>query len=40
MLVATGVRYEEWLKFVVPMYALLMTLAVLALWVAVATGLR
>jgi uncharacterized ion transporter superfamily protein YfcC len=40
MLVATGVRYEEWLKFVIPMYAILMMLAALALTIAVATGLR
>jgi uncharacterized ion transporter superfamily protein YfcC len=40
MLAAAGVRYEEWLKFVVPMYALLLGLAVLALAVAVGIGLQ
>jgi uncharacterized ion transporter superfamily protein YfcC len=38
MLAAAGVRYEEWLKFVVPMYALLLGLAALAL--AVGVGVR
>jgi uncharacterized ion transporter superfamily protein YfcC len=38
MLAAAGVRYEEWLKFVVPMYAMLLVLAALAL--AVAVGVR
>jgi uncharacterized ion transporter superfamily protein YfcC len=40
MLAAAGVRYEEWLKFVAPLYALLMALAVFGLVVAVAAGLR
>jgi uncharacterized ion transporter superfamily protein YfcC len=40
MLAAAGVRYEEWLKFVVPLYAGLMALAALALALAVAVGLR
>jgi uncharacterized ion transporter superfamily protein YfcC len=40
MLVAAGVRYEEWLKFVVPLYAGLMALAALALALGVAVGLR
>jgi uncharacterized ion transporter superfamily protein YfcC len=40
MLAAAGVRYEEWLKFVAPLYGLLMALAALALVVAVAAGLR
>jgi uncharacterized ion transporter superfamily protein YfcC len=39
MLVAAGVRYEDWLKFAVPMYAGLMVLAALALGLAVAVGL-
>jgi uncharacterized ion transporter superfamily protein YfcC len=39
MLVAAGVRYEEWLKFVVPLYAGLMALAALALALGVAIGL-
>jgi uncharacterized ion transporter superfamily protein YfcC len=40
MLAAAGVRYEEWLKFVAPLYGLLMALAVLGLVVAVGAGLR
>ena len=40
MLAAAGVRYEAWLKFVVPLYAGLMALAALALVVGVAVGLR
>jgi uncharacterized ion transporter superfamily protein YfcC len=40
MLAAAGVRYEEWLKFVVPLYAGLLALAALALALAVAIGLR
>jgi uncharacterized ion transporter superfamily protein YfcC len=40
MLAAAGVRYEEWLKFVAPLYGLLMALAVVGLVVAVAAGLR
>jgi uncharacterized ion transporter superfamily protein YfcC len=40
MLAAAGVRYEEWLKFVVPLYGLLMALAVFGLVVAVTVGLR
>jgi uncharacterized ion transporter superfamily protein YfcC len=40
MLVAAGVRYEEWLKFVVPLCAGLMALAALALGLGVAVGLR
>ncbi|MGZ8392134.1 MAG: YfcC family protein [Gemmatimonadales bacterium] len=39
MLVAAGVRYEDWLKFMLPMYAGLMVLAALALGLAVAVGL-
>jgi uncharacterized ion transporter superfamily protein YfcC len=40
MLAAAGVRYEQWLKFVLPVYAVLMGLAVLAVIVGVAVGLR
>ena len=40
MLAAAGVRYEDWLRFFLPLYALLMATALLALLVAVATGLR
>ena len=40
MLAAAGVRYEDWLKFVVPLYGVLIALAVLALVLAVASGLR
>ena len=39
MLAAAGVRYEEWLGFVIPLYALLMGLAAVALAVGVAIGL-
>jgi uncharacterized ion transporter superfamily protein YfcC len=40
MLAAAGVRYEEWLKFVVPLVGLLLALAMLAIVVGVAVGLR
>jgi uncharacterized ion transporter superfamily protein YfcC len=40
MLAAAGVRYEEWLGFVAPLYGLLMALAVVGLVVAVVAGLR
>jgi uncharacterized ion transporter superfamily protein YfcC len=40
MLAAAGVRYEDWLRFVLPLYALLMGLAVVVLIVAVAAGIR
>jgi uncharacterized ion transporter superfamily protein YfcC len=39
MLAAAGVRYEEWLRFVAPLYVLLMALAALALALGVAIGL-
>jgi len=40
MLAAAGVRYEDWLKFVIPMYGLLVGLAALALVTAVLVGLQ
>jgi uncharacterized ion transporter superfamily protein YfcC len=40
MLAAAGVRYDDWLKFALPLYALLMATAVAALIVGVAVGLR
>ncbi|MBA3345239.1 MAG: YfcC family protein [Gemmatimonadales bacterium] len=40
MLAAAGVRYEEWLRFAVPIFAILLALAALAIGVAVAIGLR
>jgi uncharacterized ion transporter superfamily protein YfcC len=40
MLAAAGVRYEEWLKFVAPLYGLLMVMAALAIAVAGIAGLR
>jgi uncharacterized ion transporter superfamily protein YfcC len=40
MLAAAGVRYDEWLRFVLPVYGVLMGLAVLGLTLAVGTGLR
>lgn len=40
MLAAAGVRYEEWFKFVMPLYAALTALAVVAIAIAVAAGVR
>jgi uncharacterized ion transporter superfamily protein YfcC len=40
MLAACGVRYEEWLRFVLPLFAALFALAAVAIAVAVAVGLR
>ncbi len=40
MLAASGVRYEDWLRFVVPVVGALAVLAALAIGVAVATGLQ
>jgi uncharacterized ion transporter superfamily protein YfcC len=40
MLAASGVRYESWLRFVVPVIGALAALAALAIGVAVATGLQ
>ena len=40
MLAASGVRYEDWLRFVVPVVGVLVALAVVAIGVAVATGLQ
>src|SRR5688500_2943964 len=40
MLAAAGVRYEDWIRFAVPLLALLMALAVVAITLGVATGLR
>jgi uncharacterized ion transporter superfamily protein YfcC len=40
MLAAAGVRYEEWLRFVLPLYGLLLLLALGALGTAVAIGLN
>ncbi|MGH7512156.1 MAG: YfcC family protein [Gemmatimonadales bacterium] len=40
MLAASGVRYEEWLRFVVPVLGALVALAALAIGLAVAIGLR
>jgi len=34
------VRYDEWLRFVAPWWALLMTLGAVALFVALAIGLQ
>ena len=38
MLAASGVRYEDWLRFVVPVMGALVALAAVAIGVAVATG--
>ena len=40
MLAASGVRYEEWLRFVLPIIGALVGLAAIALGAAVVTGLR
>jgi len=40
MIAASGVRYEEWLRFVLPIVGTLVALAALALGAGVATGLR
>jgi uncharacterized ion transporter superfamily protein YfcC len=40
MLAAAGVRYEEWLKFVLPLVGLLLALAMFAIGMGVAVGLR
>jgi uncharacterized ion transporter superfamily protein YfcC len=40
MLAAAGVRYEDWLKFVLPIYGLLMALAAVALMAGVALKLQ
>lgn len=40
MLAASGVRYEDWLRFVVPVVGVLLALAVVAIGGAVATGLQ
>jgi uncharacterized ion transporter superfamily protein YfcC len=40
MLAAAGVRYEEWLRFALPLFAILLGLGALAIVVGVATGLH
>jgi uncharacterized ion transporter superfamily protein YfcC len=40
MLAAAGVRYEDWLKFVLPLVGLLLALAMVALLLAVSMGLN
>jgi uncharacterized ion transporter superfamily protein YfcC len=40
MLAAAGVRYEDWLRFSLPLFALLLALGALGIGVAIATGLR
>jgi uncharacterized ion transporter superfamily protein YfcC len=37
---AAGVRYERWLRFVLPLYATLAALGVVAIGTAIAIGLR
>ncbi len=39
MLAASGVKYEEWLKFMLPIYAALVVLGVLAIGAGIAVGL-
>ncbi|HEX7239940.1 MAG TPA: Na+/H+ antiporter NhaC family protein [Longimicrobiaceae bacterium] len=40
ILIAAGVRYERWLRFVLPLFAALFTLGAVAVMVGIATGLR
>ncbi len=40
ILAAAGVRYERWLRFVLPLYGLLMALGIVAIFVGLAIGLR
>ena len=40
MLAAAGVRYEDWLRFSLPLFALLLALGALGIGVAIGTGLR
>jgi uncharacterized ion transporter superfamily protein YfcC len=40
MLAAAGVRYDEWLRFALPLFAILLGLGALAIAVGVATGLH
>jgi uncharacterized ion transporter superfamily protein YfcC len=40
MLAAAGVRFEEWLEFALPLFAILLGLGALAIAVGVAIGLR
>jgi uncharacterized ion transporter superfamily protein YfcC len=40
MIAASGVRYEEWLRFVLPIVGALVALAAVALGAGVLTGLR
>ena len=37
---AAGVRFEQWLKFVVPVYLIIFALGAVAVFVAIATGLK
>ncbi len=40
MLAASGVRYEKWLRFAVPLYLALFALGIVAVALGIATGLR
>jgi uncharacterized ion transporter superfamily protein YfcC len=40
MLAASGVRYEEWVRFLAPVLGALAALAAVAIGLAVAMGLR
>jgi uncharacterized ion transporter superfamily protein YfcC len=40
MLAAAGVRFEDWVRFLLPLWLILGSLAVVAVWAAVAVGLR
>ena len=40
VIAAAGVRFDRWLRFVLPLYLLLVTVGVIAILIAMATGLR
>jgi uncharacterized ion transporter superfamily protein YfcC len=40
MLAAAGVRYDEWLRFTLPLFGILLGLGALAIVVGAAMGLR
>jgi len=40
ILAAAGVRYEHWLRFVLPLYGLLLGLGAIAITIGIGVGLR
>ncbi len=40
MLAAAGVRYEDWIKFTLPLYLALIALGTVSIAIAIAIGLR